>query len=150
MTKKPFETLVGRLPNTMKALNKMNEVVRSIQPPELAISKMPDLSNNPAKWTFTRLGEYIKDFEKELDNEHETGARLVSFGQDLTFHIESVGYYGPDIIDFNGVNEKGERVQLVQHIAQLSVLLVAMKKLKDKPRRIGFIWDEEDEEGKDA
>ncbi len=109
---------------------------------------IPPLLNselNPAEWTYERLGIYIKDFEANLDNEHEIGARLVSFGQTLTFHIENVGYYGPDIINFDGINSDGKKVQLIQHISQLSVLLVAMKKLKDKPNRIGFIWDKKEE-----
>jgi hypothetical protein len=53
---------------------------------------------NPARWTHQRLGEYIQAFEAKLDQDHEIGARLVSFGQALVFHIEYVGYYGPDII----------------------------------------------------
>lgn len=156
MTKKPFETLGGSLSDVMKSLNttnslnKMNEVMGLIQTPNIEIPRIPDHFNNPAKWTYMRLGEYIKDFENDLDNEHEIGARLVSFGQAIIFHIESVGYHGPDIINFDGINEKGERVQLIQNISQLSVLLVAMKKLKDKPRRIGFIWDDEGKEGKDT
>lgn len=43
---------------------------------------------NPAAWTYERLGNYIRDFEADLDNEHEIGARLVSFGQSVVFHIE--------------------------------------------------------------
>lgn len=101
---------------------------------------------NPAKWTYERLGHYIQDFEAELDQEHEIGARLVSFGSVVTFHIDDVGYYGPDIITFHGKDEKGQAVQLIQNISQLSVLLVAMKKLEETPRRIGFIWDEPDDE----
>lgn len=117
----------------------------TVQP---VIPEMPDLmkldkTRNPAEWMYERLGNYIKDFEDQLDSEHEIGARLVSFGQAVTFHIHNVGYWGPDIISFDGVNSEGEKVQLIQHISQLSVLLVAMMKLEEKPRRIGFIWDEE-------
>jgi uncharacterized protein DUF6173 len=96
---------------------------------------------NPAQWPYERLGNYVKGFESRLDNDHEIGARLVNFGQSVTFHIEDIGYHGPDIISFAGTNEKGERVQLIQNIAQLSVLLVAMKKAGASARRIGFIWD---------
>ena len=106
-----------------------------IQPP---LSK-----SNPAAWTYERLGEYIKGFEADLDSEHEIGARLVSFGQSITFHIQNVGYYGPDIISFTGVDSEGQKVQLIQHMSQLSVLLIAMNKMGDEPNRIGFIWDKE-------
>ena len=93
---------------------------------------------NPAKWAYESLMEYIKDFEAELDDNHEVGAQLVSFGQLVTFHIEAVSYDGPSIITFHGRTEAMGKVQLVQHVSQLSVLLIAVKKQQDKPRRIGF------------
>ncbi len=103
-----------------------------------AISTLNKHALNPAEWTYERLGMYIQSFEADLDDEHEIGARLVSFGQEITFHIANIGYHGPDIISFNGLNSNGEKVQLIQHYSQLSVLLVAMKKQQEKPRRIGF------------
>ncbi|MFW9944936.1 MAG: DUF6173 family protein [Candidatus Sifarchaeia archaeon] len=93
---------------------------------------------NPAAWTYERLAKYIKDFEDQLDSDHEVGARLVTFGNTVQFHIDDIGYHGPDIITFYGVTDKGERLQLIQNIAQLSVLLIAMKKRDDKAQRIGF------------
>jgi len=104
------------------------------------MSEIPKLdSSNPAEWTYKRIIEYIIDFESNLDDEHEIGARLVSFGSELTFHIQDMGFYGPDIITFYGINNQGEEVQLIQNISQLSVLLVTMKKIGEKPKRIGFI-----------
>jgi hypothetical protein len=97
----------------------------------------------PAKHTYERLISYINTFEADLDQEHEIGARLVSFGADIKFHIESISYWGPDIITFNGETSAGEKVQLIQNISQLSVLLIAMKKMHPKPRRIGFVQDTE-------
>ena len=103
-----------------------------------------DHAGNPARWMFERLATYIKQFESRLDEEHEIGARLVSFGANLSFHIEDMGYFGPDMIVFYGKNEKGEPVQLIQHTSQLSVLLVAVRKQDARPRRIGFILDEKE------
>src|SRR5262249_37307458 len=109
---------------------------------------LPDISrslrSNPAREAYTRLGQYVKDFESRLDQEHEIGARLVAFGQAVTFHIQSMGYWGPDIITFYGVNDNKEPVQLIQHVSQLNVLLVAMKKLDKTPRRIGYLWEDND------
>jgi hypothetical protein len=104
---------------------------------------------NPAQWTYACLGGYIKTFEAALDPDHEIGARLVSFGQAVEFHIENVGYHGPHMIAFHGTNVNGERVQLIQHVSQLSVLLVAMKKVGPSARRIGFIWDEPSDKRED-
>lgn len=85
-----------------------------------------------------RVVRSINSFEELLDQEHEVGARLVSFGSELTFYIEDVGYWGPDIITFYGKNPDGNYVELLQHISQLSVLLVALEKVQEEPRRIGF------------
>jgi len=101
---------------------------------------------NPAEWMFERLKKYIKEFEGHLDDDHEIGAHLVSFGHELTFHIQDIGYHGPDIITFYGKNDKGEDVQLIQHTSQLSVLLVAVKKQQERARRIGFILDQKESE----
>ncbi|MEI2781197.1 MAG: DUF6173 family protein [Candidatus Competibacter sp.] len=132
---KKMSEIIGSIPNlsSTDSLNKMNEILQ-----ESMMRK-----ENPAKFTYERLGVYIKEFEKDLDDEHEIGARLVTFGQSITFHITNIGYYGPDIISFDGFNQNGEKLKLIQNISQLSVLLIAMKKLEEKPRRIGFIWDDD-------
>ncbi len=96
------------------------------------------LPKSGAAWMHERVVKSINDFEEDLDNDHEVGARLVSFGTELTFHIEDVGYWGPDMIIFYGMNSSNKKVQLLQHLSQLSVLLVAVDKMQEEPRRIGF------------
>lgn len=113
-------------------------------PPQSEVPELPrHITMSSAEWTYTRLMEYIKDFEEGLDDEHEVGARLVSFGQAVVFHIQRLGFYGPDIITFYGTDEQGQALQLIQNVSQLSVLLMAMKKQADKPRRIGFLRPDE-------
>jgi hypothetical protein len=126
-------------PLTEEAICRLSTVVAPV--PE-TLPRPPGNGDNAAKWMFERLATYIKQFEGGLDDEHEIGARLVSFGHNLTFHIEDMGYYGPDMIVFYGKNDNGEPVQLVQHTSQLSVLLVGVRKQSERPRRIGFILDE--------
>ena len=102
-------------------------------------------NQNLADEFYRRLINWINDFHKKLDDEHEVGARLVSFGQTVTFHIEDISYWNPSLISFIGNNENDEPVELIQHVSQISVLLVAMKR-KDttQPKRpIGFAdWSE--------
>ncbi|HSV81530.1 MAG TPA: DUF6173 family protein [Ramlibacter sp.] len=126
-------------PLTDEAICRLSTVVA---PLPATLPKVPEHQDNPAKWMFERLVAYIKQFETRLDQEHEIGARLVSFGANLTFHIQDMGYYGPDMIVFYGKNDSGEPVQLIQHVSQLSVLLVAVRKQQPQPRRIGFILDD--------
>ena len=94
--------------------------------------------SDPVISTYKGLVEYINEFQDSLDDEHEVGARLVSYGSEVRFHIQEVGYTAPTLITFTGVLDNGDRVQLVQHVSQLSVLLIAMKKREDKPYRVGF------------
>ena len=99
----------------------------------------PHLSQtNPAKWTSRQFIECIYEFEKSLDDDHEIGARLLSFASEVTFYIQDVGYDDPHMISFSGSNENGEKLQLVQHVSQLNIFLVAMKKRGEEPVRIGF------------
>jgi hypothetical protein len=105
----------------------------------ISIPPLPVSAMNPAKWVYERIVLSIKEFEEGLDQEHEIGARLVTFGPDLTFHIDDVGYWGPDIIIFHGVDKNNRKVQLLQHITQLNVLLIALDKKQERARRIGFV-----------
>jgi hypothetical protein len=112
---------------------------------------MPNLSMpvnpNLASEFHLRLINWINDFHKNLDQEHEVGARLVNFGQTVTFHIEDISYWNPSLISFIGRNSNGEPVELVQHVSQISILLVAMKREDtSQPKRpIGFAsWEEFD------
>lgn len=98
----------------------------------------PTSQLNPSEWAYERLVSSINDFEQKLDNDHEIGGRLVNFGSNLAFHIENLGYWGPDFVIFYGSNDEGQPLELIQHISQVNVLLVGLKKVFDEPRRIGF------------
>jgi hypothetical protein len=107
----------------------------------------PPKNENLAHEFHTRLIEWINNFHRSLDEEHEAGARLVSFGQSVTFHIDDIGYWNPSLISFHGKNENGESVELIQHVSQISILLVALKRenLSQPKRPIGFAsWEEYD------
>lgn len=105
-----------------------------------------DVARSPAESTYERLMKYIGEFEMQLDRDHELGGRFVSFGDDTQFHIVDVGYWNPDIITFDGFDQNGNRMKLIQHVSQLNVLLVAVRKVtpaEEPPRRIGFYLGED-------
>lgn len=115
--------------------------VPKFEMPQIHIPTNPNLASE----FHHRLINWINDFHKSLDDEHEVGARLVNFGQSVTFHIEDISYWNPSLISFIGKNELGEPVELVQHVSQISILLLAMKRENvGQPKRpIGFAsWDE--------
>jgi hypothetical protein len=118
--------------------------LKDISPPDMswmhAQQKQIDARNNPVLQAFDSLVEYVKDFESSLDDEHEVAASLASFGSVITFHIRTIGYSKPDILTFEGVTSEGNRVKLIQHVAQLNVLLMATKLSTESPKKpIGFI-----------
>ncbi len=97
-----------------------------------------DLSQkSPAQWAYERIILYIQNFEEQLDAEHEVGMGIAG-GEVGAIHIQGLGYFAPDIITFYGTDDEGNRMQLVQHVTQLNVMLLAAPKVDDEPNRIGF------------
>ncbi|PJI93051.1 hypothetical protein BC777_1918 [Yoonia maricola] len=99
----------------------------------------PVAKKSAAQWAYERIIMYIQNFEKQLDNDHEVGLGLAG-GMTGVIKIEGLGYYDPDIVTYYGMNESGARTQLIQHVSQLNVTLVASPKHIDQPEpnRIGF------------
>ncbi|MGB2927089.1 MAG: DUF6173 family protein [Limnothrix sp.] len=88
-----------------------------------------------------QLRNQIANFDQSLDEKHEVGMKLVSFGSSIKLHVSDVGYCNPGTILFWGLIEDGNKVELIQHVSQVSLLLIAVPKLKpEEPKRpIGFI-----------
>ena len=94
---------------------------------------------SPAEWMYDRLILYIRNFEGQLDGAHEIAMGFAG-GDAGVLRIEGLGYFDPDIVTFYGRDEDGAKTQLIQHVAQVSVILRAVRKeVTDEPaRRIGF------------
>ncbi|MFK7763313.1 MAG: DUF6173 family protein [Roseobacter sp.] len=104
-----------------------------------AITQKPAEQKSPAQWAYERIILYLKNFEEQLDGDHEVAMGFA--GADAgVLRIEGMGYFDPDIVTFYGVDASGSRMQLVQHVSQLNVLLRALPKPVEKPEaaRIGF------------
>ena len=103
------------------------------------VAKKPVAQKSPAEWAYQRLILYIQNFEKTLDGEQEVAMGFTDTGGGF-LRIEGLGHFDPDIVTFYGMDQTGARVQLVQHVSQLNVLLRAMPKAKPdvEPVRIGF------------
>lgn len=89
---------------------------------------------------YQRITALINNFESELPDTMQAGGRLVSAG-DITFSIQDIGYWDPNMIVFYGELSDGSAVELVQHLSQLNLLLIAVPRRDDvkQPRRvIGF------------
>ena len=88
---------------------------------------------------FNHLKMHLGYFQAALSEVEEIGFKLANFGEASQIHIRSISFHNPNLIEFHGVNSDGHTVMLVQHISQLNFLLVAVKPIKDKPYRIGFV-----------
>ena len=104
-----------------------------------AVARKPLEQKSPAEWAYERLILYLKNFEDQLDAEHEVAMGFTG-GDAGVLRIEGVGYFAPDLITFYGTDATGARTQLVQHVSQLSVMLRALPKPEERsePTRIGF------------
>lgn len=105
--------------------------------PEALLKKASKKSQ--AEWAYERLILFIQNFEKMLENSEEIAMGFTDTGGGF-LKIEGLGHFDPDIVTFYGTDQTGAKVQLVQHVSQLNVLLRAMPKENEaeEPRRIGF------------
>jgi hypothetical protein len=124
----------------------------SKKPVPKGVAKTPVDKKSPAQWAYERIIMYLKNFEEQLDNEHEVAMGFTG-GDAGVLRIEGMGYYDPDIVTFYGSDPTGSKTQLVQHVSQLNVMLRALPKSIERaePNRIGFRLAEElDAEESDA
>ena len=91
-----------------------------------------------ADWMFERIVKSLQAFEASLGDSQEVGLRFAALPGDV-LRIENVGYWNPDMIKFYGLTGEGQRYELIQHVSQLNLLMVALDKVNREPRRIGFI-----------
>ena len=114
--------------------------------PQIDIPNIPmiDYSDLPTNYMwadtqFELIKKHISNFEDTLDNEHEVSIMLTNFGQSVLMRVTDIGYEKSVLMIFKGyVN--GQKATLIQHINQLSFLLIASPRANtEKPKqRIGF------------
>ncbi len=104
-------------------------------------SDLPDgalARTNPFKGTCKAVKASIEQFEAALDADHEVSMQLVSFGSTVSIRPERVGISPANVITFHGITDDGEKVHLVQHVSQVSLVLKAARKLDAQPKRVIF------------
>jgi hypothetical protein len=104
-----------------------------------ALTATPVEAKSPAQWAYERLILYIRNFEEQLDSQHEVAMGFA--GGDIgVLRIEGLGFFDPDIVTFYGADADGAKTQLIQHVSQLNVMLRALPRASDdaEPVRIGF------------
>ncbi|WP_149141574.1 DUF6173 family protein [Gemmobacter caeruleus] len=109
------------------------------QPLPAALARQPVEEKSEAQWAYERLILYIRNFESQLDARHEVAMGFAG-GEAGVLMIEGLGYFDPDLVTFYGRDEDGQKMQLVQHVTQLNVVLRAVPHAEPEmpARRIGF------------
>ena len=77
--------------------------------------------------------------EKQLNKDEEVALSFTG-GEAGVVRIEGLGYFDPDILTFYGTTDDGARTQLVKHVSQLNVMLIALPAAEEieEPDQIGF------------
>lgn len=119
-----------------------------INMPNFKVPELPRIEPAPIAYSYSDtqfeiLSEYIKDFERSLDPNHEVGLMFTNFGQSVLMQVTEVSYEKSVLMVFKGyVN--GQMSTLIQHVSQLNFLLTSVEKEPDKPKQaIGFVRPEE-------
>ena len=109
------------------------------KPVPSGVSKTPVEQKSPAQWAYERIILYLKNFEENLDNDHEVAICFTGGDADV-LRIEGMGFFDPDIVTFYGSDVTGAKAQMIQNVSQLNVMLRALPKPVEvtEPTRIGF------------
>ena len=93
-----------------------------------------------AEEVFQFLRARMAQFQDTLPEEYEMGVKLANYGVAAEIHVRGMGFQNPSIIEFYGILSDGKESILVQHVAQLNFMLLAVPPVtKDaKPYRVGF------------
>ena len=93
---------------------------------------------NASLGMFSRVFDQVRVFQDGLSPDEEVGICHAAFGVGV-ITVKLIGSVDPDIIFFVGSDEHGREVRLVQHMSQVSILLVAVKVQGQRTaRRLGF------------
>ncbi|MGY4260104.1 hypothetical protein ACVI1L_007172 [Bradyrhizobium sp. USDA 4516] len=93
--------------------------------------------NNQAGNAQERLLDLIHAYQSRMSDDAEIGISVV--GSAASFRLRAISVSNPDILIFDGIDDNGNEVRLLQHHSQMAVLLVSMPKLGAEPAfRMGF------------
>lgn len=100
-----------------------------IVPHEVALS---------AKAAYEQLRRAAAEFEGRLSPGQAAAVRLLSFGQATTIFQAEVRCFEPGLIRFDGLDELEHPIQVLQHVSQLNLALVAVPDRAGTSRVIRF------------
>ncbi|MCK1562440.1 hypothetical protein IVB16_27430 [Bradyrhizobium sp. 183] len=116
----------------------MRTIVDDIAEVTASLDRQQRRKNNPAEYIHQRMSQLIANFQNSLSDDVEVGINVVGSGAAAPFRLRTMTVSNPDILIFDGIDDRGARVRLLQHYTQTAVMLVVLPKADEKPYRIGF------------
>lgn len=80
----------------------------------------------------------IDYFETHLNADEEARVVMIGGPAGTTIFPQGLAAIGMDRIRFEGVDQDGCQVTVIQHVSQLNVMIKAVKVGEERARRIGF------------
>lgn len=77
----------------------------------------------------------IRRFEASLGDDQAIEARCLTMSKEVAFRLRGVQDTGMDTLMFYGVDKAGRSVAIAQHVAMMSVLFAAIKKVAENDFR---------------
>lgn len=107
--------------------------------PALTVDEQ-NVRDNQASAFYTHIENRIRQFESELLENQCLGLQIASIGNDSAFTVTNVRCFNPSLIAFSGTKATGEKVELIQHVSQISIMLIAIARDGDSIQKtpVGF------------
>ena len=99
--------------------------------PKFTMPEIPEMKSIP-EHAFDALVEEMRRFQNKLQDDVEVG--IVANGAGLVIHVNSLRFSSQMIV----FDSEGRDARLIQHYTQVNVQMIAVPKLEEEPRRIGF------------
>jgi hypothetical protein len=80
----------------------------------------------------------VKELEERLGPAEDSAVRVLGFGQALLVYGPEIRCLEPALLRLDGVDDQDRPVQVLQHVSQLNLAVVAVSRRAEKPVRIRF------------
>ena len=98
----------------------------------------------PSRTFAARLRQSMVEFEKQL-KENES-LRIIAMVGGRAFTVEHIAIRGSEMAIIDGPADEPERYRILCHVSAVQLMLqVAAGAPNEKPRRIGFLWEDDAE-----
>lgn len=89
----------------------------------------------PHEYAFDALSREVSKFQGTLSPETEVGISVS--GADNVIHVRAIRQSGQMVV-FEGMDNQNRTARLIQHFTQVNLQMIAVAKLDEQAKRIGF------------